>query len=737
MGGFPSSWGRIGGVGRSSVGTARAWMTPERPSSSAAISSRRLVRTAASVRASSRTLRALVRSSSASARAAARCCGGLLAGRAAARPARSLVADDLVGHLLAEQPRRRLGLVLAALRALVDEADLVLGAGDHGARGLLGLVADPGRSASAGGDQARRPRRWSSCASALGLGQSARTDRSVTRCTTAWSRRRASARCQPPSWRAGRADAARPPARRWPAATASSAGSRRSAPRRPGSPGPPRPGPRGAPPRTLVRVAADLLGVGEHGVRVGVGVLAERFRPPGPPRRGRAAACSSAEMRSSSAARTVSSCCWRIATVAMVRSRCISAAAGASRAVGGGRRLEAQSLRLGAVAGELVDGGEPARARRPFASAMIWCRWASAASSSIRDLLARVGDGLAGLVGRVGEPGLGLGAGPAGGLTVGGRLVVQPPGLGLEQSGASAVASRPAARPGCAARRPPAGRAAAAGQPPCRGSSLRPWPPRVLRVRLVRLWVDRLHSVHQVLVRRPRPPQASYLVGVAYPRSILPRPPDVASPRARTGPYGYTWGVGPARTGAPSRRRRAQPAAASTAARPDDRPRRSQREDDVPRRRAGTHRARRQMPTATEPATASRPTTLAARPRAPHARPPSRKDGASTMPGLMNSSSPGTTASVQQPAATRTPRGIHHAHPQAEDGREADDRSTSRPAELRIGGDQAHPDTGQHAPRRPERETRRGATGQPGHQTTGRQTNRGPPSRSGRSPRRG
>ena len=57
----------------------------------------------------------------------------------------------------------------------------------------------------------------------------------------------------------------------------------------------------------LVRVRADLLGLGEDGVRVGVGVLAERLGLLGGVRR-TAAASSSAVIRSSSAARTVSSC---------------------------------------------------------------------------------------------------------------------------------------------------------------------------------------------------------------------------------------------------------------------------------------------------------------------------------------------------------------------------------------------------------------------------------------------
>ena len=42
-----------------------------------------------------------------------------------------------------------------------------------------------------------------------------------------------------------------------------------------------------------------------------------------------------------------------------------------------------------------------------------------------------------------------------------------------------------------------------------------------------RVWVDRLHSVHQVLVRRISPPTGSVPRRLAYPRSILPDRPGV------------------------------------------------------------------------------------------------------------------------------------------------------------------------------------------------------------------
>ena len=90
---------------------------------------------------------------------------------------------------------------------------------------------------------------------------------------------------------------------------------------------------------------------------------------------------------------------------------------------------------------------------------------------------------------------------------------------------------RPAARPGCAARRPPAGRATAAEQPPCRGSSARPSPRLSLRQ-------SRCPNVGRSPAFRPSgpcpptsPPTGSVPRRLAYPRSILPRPPGVASRR--------------------------------------------------------------------------------------------------------------------------------------------------------------------------------------------------------------
>ncbi len=293
-----------GGSAGPSVGTARAWMTPESLSSSAAISSRRLVRTAASGRASSRTARALLRSSSASARAAAEVLGGLLPGLPqlvlsgcrlrTTSSATCWRSSRVVDSVSSSRRRARSWMRLTSSSAAATRAA-------RPPRRRRGCVRRRSRRRRPG-----RRRRRSAPGPLLRVGHSARI-RSVTRCTTSWSRA---------GWRPGDARrrrgrptaAARPPARRWRAAPAWSAASRRSAPRRPrslrglGAGGAEHLLGRG------VRVGADLLGVAEHAVCVGVAFLRSASASCAASAR-TAAASSSAEIRSSSAARTVSSCC--------------------------------------------------------------------------------------------------------------------------------------------------------------------------------------------------------------------------------------------------------------------------------------------------------------------------------------------------------------------------------------------------------------------------------------------
>ena len=175
-----------------------------------------------------------------------------------------------------------------------------------------------------------------------------------------------------------------------------------------------------------VRVRPDLLGVGEHGVSVGVGVLAERLdlllawaRT--------AAASSSAEIRSSSAARTVSS--------AAVQRQGRDGqqpqghrARGREPAVGLEAGLGTQSLGL------LPGGGQPLLGDSPGALTGLGGLREDLAPLRLGrleqhpDLLARVRDGMACLVRGIGEPCLGLRERAGRRLTVGRGLVVQSPG---------------------------------------------------------------------------------------------------------------------------------------------------------------------------------------------------------------------------------------------------------------------------------------------------------------------
>ena len=282
--------------------------------------------------------------------------GGLLTGAPELVLRRLLVADDLVGHLLAQQPRRRLGLLLAAAGALVDEADLVLGPGDHGARGLLGLVADPGGVGLGGGDQAGG-HAAELLRLALGLGH-LRTDAVGDAVHDG---------LQPASLGGLVPDALGEAGGAQPLGLLLGRGQQGLH----GLLGPGglllgrgdgvgRLGARGAEHllRRLVRVRPDLLGVGEHGVRVGVGVLAERLGLLDGlgADRGRVLVGGDPQLLGGADRLEL--------LLAHGHGRdgqesLHQRGRGRDRAIGGGRRLEVQPLRLGDGDGDLVHGGGP------------------------------------------------------------------------------------------------------------------------------------------------------------------------------------------------------------------------------------------------------------------------------------------------------------------------------------------------------------------------------------------
>ena len=140
---------------------------------------------------------------------------------------------------------------------------------------------------------------------------------------------------------------------------------------------------------------------------------------------------------------------------------------------------------------------------------MAW-RWDSAASSSRRTCSPASATDWRASRGRRRPAGPRPGPGPE--RPRRGRRTPRRAGAGTRTRAARRAPSRrrPAARPASAARRPPAGRAAAAGRRRCRRAAHRARGHPRGRFG-IRMWVDRLHSVHRVLSRRPRPPQASHL----------------------------------------------------------------------------------------------------------------------------------------------------------------------------------------------------------------------------------
>ncbi len=193
-----------------------------------------------------------------------------------------------------------------------------------------------------------------------------------------------------------------------------------------------------------------------------------------------AAASSSAVIRSSSAARTVSSCWWRIDTVARVSRRSVREAVVASRWSVSARVADSsRSVSRRAVSSSWSTDRRSRSAASAASVRMAW-RWDSAASSSRRTCSPASETDWRASARRVGQPGLGLGQGPSGLGAV--AWTPRRAGAGTRTRAARRAPSRrrPAARPARAARRPPAGRAAATGRPQCRRAAHRrprasPW----------------------------------------------------------------------------------------------------------------------------------------------------------------------------------------------------------------------------------------------------------------------
>ena len=89
-----------------------------------------------------------------------------------------------------------------------------------------------------------------------------------------------------------------------------------------------------------------------------------------------------------------------------------------------------------------------------------------------------------------------------------------------------------------------------------------------------------------------------------------------------------------------------------------------------------------QMPTPTEPVTASRPTTVATRPRAPHARPPSRNARREQHPRAHEEQQPRHHGQGPPAVAPLAASCVDDPDATAEDRREPDDGQGPRPAEL-------------------------------------------------------
>ena len=188
--------------------------------------------------------------------------------------------------------------------------------------------------------------------------------------------------------------------------------------------------------------------------------------------------------------------------------------------------LQAQPLGLGAGPGQLLGGGGAVALGGLGGLADDAVALGLRGLQQHPDLLAGIGDRLACLLRGVGEPGLGHGERAGRGVVVGGGLVVEAACLGLEHLGQRGRLG--GLLLGLAAQL--VGHLLGMEQQLGGSGSVRRLRGRRLHGRLrgrlgARVWVDRLHSVHQVLVQPTLPPTGSVPRRLTYPRSILRQGP--------------------------------------------------------------------------------------------------------------------------------------------------------------------------------------------------------------------
>ena len=347
----------------------------------------------------------------------------------------------------------------------------------------------------------------SSWASRSALAMSSR-NRLATRCTTAWIRRAArrqvagavgstgaiadrSASCSAVASRACMVC--------WVQAVCSSAAASR---------GPPRPAPRGAPPRTSVCAWARTCSASASTAWAWVSASLRSASASWPPRRARPRRprrrrSAAPRRRGPSRAAAGASRRWRWSAAAG------SARRWSRRAVGLGRRLDAQPLGLGTVPPSSWSGGSPVALGRLVRLGDDLVPLGLGGLEQHPDLLARVGDDWRASLRRVGEP-----ASAWASARAAASRSVAASSCSRRDSASSIWASAVASAACCSAWL----RSSSATCWACSNSWAAAvpcvdWPTGLSASASSRLWVDRLHSVHQVLVRRPRPPQAPYLVG--------------------------------------------------------------------------------------------------------------------------------------------------------------------------------------------------------------------------------
>ena len=176
-------------------------------------------------------------------------------------------------------------------------------------------------------------------------------------------------------------------------------------------------------------------------------------------------------------------------------------AGGGGVVVGLGARLDSQPLGLGPGRGELLGGRRAVLLGRLGGLGQDLVPLGLGGLEKHADLLARVGDRLPGLPRGVGQPCVGLGQRTRRRVAVGRGLVVEATRLGLEHLGQSGRLGRLLLR--LAAQL--VGHLLGVQQQLRSRRTVR----RLVTGLGVCVWVDRLHSVHQVLVQPTLPPTGS------------------------------------------------------------------------------------------------------------------------------------------------------------------------------------------------------------------------------------